>query len=108
MKLVRTRNAGQAVTVPDARDESKTLTIGRVPVLVANDAAEKYADVAATVGVALAVTDAPEGTTEDAEATGQPSGVVPDLSKGIAAVTGTGDPVQHNPTPGDAGDTQED
>lgn len=106
MKFVRTTRGHEAVTLPDVDDATKTLTFGRVPIILANEPAEKYAKAAAEAGVELTVTNAPDG----AESSAAPvqRGQAPDLSEGVWAVTGTGDPVQQNPTPGDAGDTQED
>lgn len=109
MKLVRTTRTYEAVTLPDEKREGETLTIGGVPIPVADAHAKKYEQTAAEVGVALTVTDAPDDGDGDAPTAREVDGVTPDLSAGVAVITGRGDPVPFNPTPsGDtAGDTQE-
>jgi hypothetical protein len=86
MKFVTTQVPYRAVAVETDDEGNPTRTVSNVPLKVSDADAEKYVKLGDELGVAIIVSDAetdvPEGT--------QPT---PDLSAGVAAIHGTGEPV---------------
>lgn len=104
MKMVRTRLGYEEVVLHDPREEGATLTLTREAVKVSNKVADELIQAAAMAGVELKVVDIGEDEPEDPTDSvgGVPSTVEPvDLSAGVAAVTGTGEPVTSEQANGD-------
>lgn len=97
MKTIRTRRAHEAVTLPaHGKDDGATVTVGRNPLTVSNEAADQYEKAAAAVGVDTVVVDDDAPDSDDSDSPdGLPSGGVVDVdpTKGVVAATGSGDPV---------------
>lgn len=91
MKQIRTRRGWEAVVVAAADGDTAEVLLSGEPLTVSNKAAAAYESTAADLGVEVVVSDADgdhDDDTPDAPAR------TPDLSEGIAATTGQGDPVE--------------
>jgi hypothetical protein len=90
MKYVRTARSYQALNA-----EGETVT--GTPVKVSNEKADELVKLGAEHGVEVLVFDADnerDAAFEGVQHRGAQSGVAPDLAAGVAAITGTGDPVE--------------
>lgn len=89
MKHVRTARGYQALVVPKGADSKEKVTVTGTAQEVSNELAEDIEKHAELAGVEVIVTD-------DAPAAGDAPALAtstPDLSAGVSAVSGTGDPV---------------
>jgi transcription elongation factor len=89
MKFVRSARGYKALKLEDH-------TVGRDPVKVSNEDADKIQKAADEYGFEVVVVDADDdaAVAELYQSTGQLTKPTPDLAAGVAYVTGSGDPVQ--------------
>lgn len=109
MKFVRTARSYRSLTVDV---DGETETVDSEPRKVSNELADKLEKAGDEHGVTVLVFDADteEGTAEAFEGVqhrAARSGVAPDLSAGIAVITGTGDPVTSRVMSDEPGDEPE-
>ena len=90
MKHVRTARGYQSLTVEGT-------TVDGTPREVSNELADKLEKAGAEYGVKVLVFDKAEDAAEGIQHRAAQSGQAPDLSAGIAIVTGTGAPVETTP-----------
>jgi hypothetical protein len=88
MKFVTTQVPYRAVAVETDDEGNPTRTVSNVPLKVSDADAEKYVKLGDELGVAIVVSDTDDAA--DLPAGTQPT---PDLSAGVAAIHGTGEPV---------------
>lgn len=105
MKFVRTARSYRSLTVDvGTEDNPKQLTVTGEPLKVSDENADKLEKAGAENGVTVLVFDSQDEAGEGVVHRAARSGVAPDLSAGIAIITGTGDPVS---TPGTTPDGDE-
>jgi len=86
MKFVTTQDPYRRVAVDTDDEGNPTRTVSNVPLKVSDADAEKYVKLGDELGVPIVVSDAEADVPDAAQPT-------PDLSAGVAAIHGTGEPV---------------
>lgn len=108
MKHVRTARSYRSLTVDvGTEDNPKQLTVTGEPLEVSDENADKLEKAGASVGVEVLVFDEADDAREGTVHRAARSGVAPDLSAGIAVITGTGDPVSTPGTTPDGGEPEQ-
>lgn len=90
MKFVTTEAAYRVLVVETDAEGNPSRTVSAIPLEVSNEDAEKFAKLGESVGVPIVVSDT---APSDADTGAAVATRTPDLSAGVGAITGSGDPV---------------